>query len=996
MSVFNISNIALDDTFEIWFDQTNDVISNMNLIQLLDAQGDTTQGIEETYRNGGVVIFGITTADGLGFNADGQLTLSFAGVSAGIRTGVDDIALLINPNDGSVKGVSGVNIIPPQVDNDINFTGDVSFSGDLSFITTGSLFIAADAAFRDKQLELAVNFDDELEFATVIDSLALSTSAYLVDSSVVGDDFASFNSNAESTWLGKGIVLSEDLGNSEITVTNFFFTSSGDTFQEFTVAGATAGGRYSLIDEFGTTLGRGLLDHDAVSSPEDRQTLPTNANDAGIVIRTSDGITQGGFVSSGQKKLTWIYNGTSADSAWVSSENLQLFTSKALISRNFISPDSDRFEFQAQSSEVFHAFTTDGRTQGYASYYNVGNDTLSIGGFTNTTTFASSLQFNRDETIVAGTTGLAENLNADLLDGAHGSTTGGANTVPISGSDGTIDGSYLPFTSRIEETISQTAHGLEEGMSVRKNESGDFVPSIATTDVNATAVGIVADVVDVNTFTIVYVGIIETPEIAGFSLGLGYGGATVALDVGNTYYLSETISGGITTAKPVGTTSITKPMFVALEDKKLIVLNTGQRPSPTGDTIDVTSVVPIGSISFVGANNIGSNNDFLTCDGKVYSSMDYPDLKPVIQGQFYLEAGGTGGTSTITVDGDDSETRNFEVGQTFQLQYNDDANSLAITLASVTPISSGVALGFAPDILSGSEYIDDIEIRGTGVYFVVPDLRSRGVIGSGNPDGASNGSPDEGDFTHGDIVEAGGGSGIDQDFEILESITVAGAGFPLTIRDNLPAGKYIFHGRYEMSISATQQEQTSTVALNGITRTHRFITNNGEKEAVTIPTIVEVLNGRLEITGSSNINTLQGGIGYRIQELESQPFTGYQTFYWELPIPVIDWINFYPDETIPGRRGTGLVSFTNLRPGLYSVDVNLARSFGIDIEIRTQSETYGEQFPSDPSGGGGNAYEDVSTNIRVGANGELDVELLDTYGQRFATLVEIIGSRIGD
>jgi hypothetical protein len=192
MSVFNISNITIGDTFDTWYIRHNNVIDSLNNILILDAQADNTRGLEETYRNGGVVILGVSAGAGLGFDGDGRLTIAYSGVTTGTRTGVDDIILMVQA-DGSIKGVSGTNMLPPQVDNDINFTGDIAFSGDLSFITSGTVVFEADTSFRDKELELAVNFDDELEFASAPLG-TLATDVYFVDTNII-TDFASFNSS---------------------------------------------------------------------------------------------------------------------------------------------------------------------------------------------------------------------------------------------------------------------------------------------------------------------------------------------------------------------------------------------------------------------------------------------------------------------------------------------------------------------------------------------------------------------------------------------------------------------------------------------------------------------------------------------------------------------------------------------------------------------------------------------------------------------------------
>jgi len=759
-SVFNIPNISLSDTFETWYNRTNTIIDDMNSILILDAQAGTSQGLYESYRDGGVVIFGISAGTGLGFSDSGQLTLSFSGVTQGIRTGVNDVLLLINPSDGSVKGVSGTNILPPQVSNDINFTGDISFSGDLNFISSAVVTLPIDASFRDNQLEIAVNFDDSLEFSTVGTSVPLTSEGYFIDTTVVGSDFSGLNTNATSTYIGKGTVLSTDLPGNRITLTDFIFSTSGDSFQEFSNAGATDGSRYVLVSEVGLTYGRGLIDHDGVKAPFARQTAPAIASDAGIVVLTNDPTTPSGG-SQGEKLFTWLWNATSADAAWTSSENIEIYSDKSLIARSYMSPLGDRMDFKAQATTLFQTYSYDGATEGFASLYSQPNDTFQIGPFTGGSTFTTSLTFNRDNTLTAGTTGLALNLNADLLDGAHGATLGGSqNLIPITGDDGRIDLSFLPGGGAIEEVISQTAHGLVEGESVRRTSSNTFTGAIATNEGTADAVGIVVEVIDANSFRLRYFGIVSELETSGFSLGLGYGGVTVALNVGDVYYLSDSITGGISDSKPAASGAVVKPMFIALTDKKLLITNYNGRPTPAGDTIDASSLVPVGSVSYVADANITNNSDFLVCDGKVYDNTAYPDLKTSVQGRFYLEGIATGGESSFKIYGENAELRNFEAGQTFQLSYNEDATVLGITVASISSATDGVQV-HTTTTLSGSGFFDDVKVRGTGAYFVVPDLRSRGVVGTGDPDGDLT----EDDLAAGDVVGFGGGAVFDNIFD---------------------------------------------------------------------------------------------------------------------------------------------------------------------------------------------------------------------------------------
>jgi len=760
MSIFNIPNIVLDDTFESWFSRSNTLIDAVNTFELLDARADTTKGLYESFRGGGVVMMGISAGAGIDFDPTGRLTLGFGGItSVGTRTRSTDVILTIDPLNGNVIPVTGSNMLPSSILNDMNFEGVVTFTQGVIFGGTNAVVLEVDASFRDKTLELSVNFDDELEFATVAIGATVGMNVFFVDTIADPFPYTNFTPADSGTFIGRGVIGSADIAGGSITVTDFIFSGTGDAFSEFSSIGATAGGQYALLSNTKAVIARGLQTHTATFAPPERQTLPTLASGSGLIVTTRDTVIPDGG-GEGQKLWTWVWNANTENAAWTSSENIEIFPNKYLKNRNFRS-NIDRFNFVADGNSIFSAFTTaDAEATGYANFYSSVTDTLSIGPFGSTSVITPSIQFKRNGTLEFATTGLAINLNADLLDGAHGTTTGGTpNTVPITDSTGKINQTFLPFGAGIEETISQTNHGLSTGMCIRKDSSGNFVAAIATGESTANAVGIVVDIINPNSFKIRYFGIVESPEILDFVLSLGYGtvGGTVALNAGEVYYLSEFVTGGVSNSKPSNASSVTKPMFIALENQKILITNYNGRPAPTGDTIDISSVIPVGSISFVGDGNINLNSDFLVCDGKIYSSVDYPDLKNSIQTQFNIEAFGTSGQDNITVAGEPSETRNFATGQTLQLKYGfnpagNPVHTTNVTLAWVTGVPGGVRLGLSQPLAGnpnpGTLY-DDIQIQGTGQFFVVPDLRSRGVVGTGDPDGAGS----EDNLSSGDLVE---------------------------------------------------------------------------------------------------------------------------------------------------------------------------------------------------------------------------------------------------
>jgi hypothetical protein len=101
-------------------------------------------------------------------------------------------------------------------------------------------------------------------------------------------------------------------------------------------------------------------------------------------------------------------------------------------------------------------------------------------------------------------------------------------------------------TINTEEVIAQTAHGFSVGDVLRPDGAGEFTEAQADTAANSEAVGVVSEVVDANTFVIVYAGVIT--GLSGLTAGEGH-------------FLSDSVAGLLTSTEPTG---ISKPILVAL------------------------------------------------------------------------------------------------------------------------------------------------------------------------------------------------------------------------------------------------------------------------------------------------------------------------------------------------------------------------------------------------------------------------------------------------
>jgi hypothetical protein len=106
-------------------------------------------------------------------------------------------------------------------------------------------------------------------------------------------------------------------------------------------------------------------------------------------------------------------------------------------------------------------------------------------------------------------------------------------------------------------SISQTAHGFVLGDVLRHNGT-IFIKSQADSAANAEVYGVVSDVADVNTFTIMVSGVIT--GLSGLTPGAGY-------------FLSPTTAGGVTATEPTTNGQVSKPVYAAISATSAVLTN---------------------------------------------------------------------------------------------------------------------------------------------------------------------------------------------------------------------------------------------------------------------------------------------------------------------------------------------------------------------------------------------------------------------------------------
>ncbi len=114
-------------------------------------------------------------------------------------------------------------------------------------------------------------------------------------------------------------------------------------------------------------------------------------------------------------------------------------------------------------------------------------------------------------------------------------------------------GSGTADTGNVIETVTQTGHGFSVHNVVRMSAPGTYVLAQADIATNSQALGIVAEIVDVNTFKLVSFG-----QVSGF----------VGLVIGEIYFLSDVTAGAFQLAEP----DISKPLLVATSATTAIMI----------------------------------------------------------------------------------------------------------------------------------------------------------------------------------------------------------------------------------------------------------------------------------------------------------------------------------------------------------------------------------------------------------------------------------------
>ena len=110
----------------------------------------------------------------------------------------------------------------------------------------------------------------------------------------------------------------------------------------------------------------------------------------------------------------------------------------------------------------------------------------------------------------------------------------------------------------VVKTLTETAHGFTVGNIIRFNGTNYIKAKADSASNSANVLGLISKVVDVNSFQLATTGYID-----------GLSGLTA----GYTYFLSDTVAGGLTATEPSAVGTVSKPMLIAVSATAGFVFN---------------------------------------------------------------------------------------------------------------------------------------------------------------------------------------------------------------------------------------------------------------------------------------------------------------------------------------------------------------------------------------------------------------------------------------
>jgi hypothetical protein len=856
--LINIDSLVLSDTFQTWVNRTNQIIDDLNPLQVYDVEVGTTGGLlKETGMSAGnyngVVTLSLNPGPGVGtwtlggasravvdFSRFGTYSLELTGGASGAASAVagtdefiiNDISDTQQSGSGTAKKVQARNMLPYEIAGDHRFSSNITIGGNLIVQGSDTFIAANNLRIEDKQIELAYQ-----------QAIALTLTG------VTGGTF-------KSTSFG--------------ATAYHFVTSTGLTPDMYghldTYTGAAAGptGRFTIgslfQDPYDADNFVGITGYISLGSTGNPRYLVVGAGTPFNSFLNDEELSQGGIVlkgASGDKSFLWLDSDTSLvynyENTWAAlTSNIGVASPlNSVVSSNYrsvyvIDSDDDVFRFMSFDNaygvkllmgSAPWTLTSSSQYGSSVGFYRPATTyqlaiVSSTGGNAPFTTHATLMPNISQAGGVTGSTwrvlqGITATnffyqLNVDQLDGAHGSTSAAAYTIPIASEYGTIDETWLEASS-IRRRVTQASHGLTMGDVVRVNSSGSYVKAIATSPQLGEAIGMVSSVSG-NSFVVTLKG-----KISGLS-GAVQTVEAAAYTPGEVYFLSGSTAGklisdpdnAVLTRIPAG--GVRKPMFLPTSTTEGYVLGyVGSVVTEHTDELYLDGLVPLGTIYPYAASSSYITEEWLICDGSRYTRAAYPDLYTITYNLYYANV-------VIANAGDDYGTieggiRNLAIGDVVTVRYNGTDYDREIT-----------DLNESTDYVqfdTGLPYAATYEMRvtedsnGNEVFFI-PDLRAKFIRGKGTSQnagtigGADTVTLDIGNLpshSHGlDIqstdAQAGSGLGLVKDGSTNDTTTsLTGGGEAVDIVPSYVALYYIIRAKHK----------TKATILTGHDHDNRYI-----------------------------------------------------------------------------------------------------------------------------------------------------------------------------
>ena len=748
----NIPSLVLSDTFNTWFDRTNQLIEVSNAINILDIGVGPTDGglrIERgcsgSFYNGIAVLY-VNPGAGIGIGTESftnnynkvivdAARLQDYGGGTGVNPIGNDYYIISDTRDvrqgldGTPKRVTARRMLPdtvvfgPSGDGTFTIQGNLHVVGNLDVAGVESFIDANDLRIEDKMIELAYGRYIELIVrgtGLTAGSFAAGMTAYYVDDTdgnnpddtdlpIPGPNFATTIGTVFSWAIGETGVSG--------TVKISSFTVGG--VNDFVPSGnlvITGGGYQGVLNVTGPIgIGDYFLPDDLLQP-------------AGIVIKGSEG----------DKTFLWVCNAADGGgqnwNAFVSNQNLGVsgdgnwILSSKFASHGYIDPT------------VHNTFTYLGDLDSYTRY-RVGSELVMehcpTGDDSSGATFGM---------VYMGSTGpnvfpnvpvydWVKYFNADQLDGAHASTSGAPFTIPILGEDGRL-GSNFVNTDAIRTKFTVSGHSFSKGDIVRIDAAGSLTFAMANTVPTAEALGMV-DSISGDNIDVVMKGLVT--NLSGSRID-----SLLPLATGNVYFLSATVPGGMisnpTYGVDINSGEVRKAMLLASGANSGYVLNyTGVVIEENAvDTVYTSTFAPVGSIQpFAGAVT-RIPRDWVLCDGRKLNQNTFNDLYSVMAQSYYADGVKRSGVQDqILIDGDIRnlsindgivvEWQNLEgntvIARGLVVSTDSETRSITINLPNEQPLFAALAANTPVRIRGRTDGIGN-------PIFLIPDLRRRTIFGA--------------------------------------------------------------------------------------------------------------------------------------------------------------------------------------------------------------------------------------------------------------------------